>query len=194
MVTVGYSYPYIAKYDGSAGKDKYTSGMDLGEGVSYEDSIEVGESAEFYANNRVSEVDGGNFVSGEATITINGLDSQAAKMLFGIKTQTTLEDVVWLKYDDDTQPCEFGYGHVKKTKHKGKYQYWGFVLPRVMFAIHSENAETQEKEINFQTQELSATILRSLNNKHEWRVVTEQPFDTEEEAYTAVKAYLNQSE
>lgn len=193
MVTIGYSFPYVAKYDGSSGTDKYTEGMDLGAGVSYSDSIEVAEDNNFYANNTVDESDSGTFVSGEATVTINGLKVEAAKLILGIKNTASVAETTWAKYDDDTKPTEFGYGHVKKTREKGKDQYWGFVLTRVVFNIPGETAETQEQEINWQTQELTATILRSINGKHEWRAVTETPFESEQEAYDAVKAYLSQT-
>ena len=193
MVTIGYSYPYIAKYDGSGGQDKYTGGMDFGEGVGYSDSIEVSESNDFYANNKISESDTGKFVSGEATITINGITPEAAKMVFGITETTEVETTTWLKYNDDTKSPELGYGHVKKTRENGQDKYWGFVLPRVALSIPSEKLETQQEKINWQTQEVKATILRSLNGKHDWKAVSETSFNTETEAYEAVKAFLSQN-
>lgn len=193
MVTIGYSYPYIALYDGSTGSDKYTQGMDLGSGVSYSDSIEVADDNDFYANNRVDESETGKFVSGEATITVNGLTAAVAKVVLGVKNQTEVSTTQWDDYDDDAAPPEIGYGHVKKVREKGEDKYIAVVYPRMQLNIPSSSAETQEKEINWQTQELTAKIFRSLNGKHKWKSEVPTPFSTEAEAYAAVKAYLSQA-
>ena len=193
MVTIGYSKPYVALYNGSTGQDAYTEGMNLGGGVSYSDSIEVADDNDFYADNRVDETESGVFTSGEATITINYLSATAAKMVLGLTNQQTVSTTKWDAYDDDTTPPDVGYGHVKKVMDGGVVQYIGFVLPRVKFALPSESAETQGESIDWQTQELTATIMRSLNGKHSWRYVTETPFDTEDEAYQAVVAFLSQT-
>lgn len=193
MVTIGYSKPYVAKYSGSGGKDTYTSGMSLGGGVSYSDSIEVADDNDFYADNRVDETESGVFTSGEATMTVNYLSPAAAKMILGLTNQTTVGDVQWDDYDDDANPPDVGYGHVKKVMNDGVIQYIAFVLPRIKFALPNESAETQGETIDWQTQELTATIMRSLNGKHKWRSGVPTPFDTEEEAEAAVIAYLSQT-
>lgn len=193
MVTIGYSKPYVALYDGSSGTDKYTEGMDLGAGVSYSDSIEVAEDNDFYANNVVDESDTGRFVSGDANITINGLQATAAKMILGIKNQTTVaSDTEWDDYDDDTAPPDLGYGHVKMVREKGVDKFIAVVYPRIKFNMPAESIKTKEKEIDWQTQELTATIMRSLNGKHKWKCEVPTPFTTEEEAYAAVKDFLSQ--
>lgn len=193
MVTIGYSKPYVALYNGSTGKDAYTQGTDLGGGVSYSDSIEVADDNDFYADNRVDETESGVFTSGEATITVNYLSATAAKMVLGLKNQQEISTTQWDAYDDDANPPDIGYGHVKKVMDDGVIKYIGFVLPRIRMALPSESAETQEESINWQTQELTATIMRSLNGKRPWRCVAATPFDTEDAAYAAVKAFLSQS-
>lgn len=193
MVTIGYSKPYVALYNGSTGQDVYTGGMDLGGGVSYSDSIDVADDNNFYADNKIDESETGTFVSGEATITVNYLSSAAAKMVLGLTNQVTVGDVKWDSYDDDANPPEIGYGHVKKVMNAGVIQYIGFVLPRVKMALPSEAAETQGESIDWQTQELTATIMRSINGNHPWRCVADTPFTTEDEAYAAVKAFLSQA-
>ena len=193
MGNIGYSKPYVALYSGSGGKDTHTSGMSLGGGVSYSDSIEVADDNDFRADNRVDETESGVFTSGEATITVNYLSAKAAKMVLGLKNQTTVGDVQWDDYDDDANPPDIGYGHVKKVMDDGVIQYIGFVLPRVKMALPSESAETQGETIDWQTQELTATIMRSLNGKHPWRAIAETLFDTEDEAEAAVVAYLSQT-
>ena len=193
MVTIGYSKPYVALYNGSTGQDVYTGGMDLGGGVSYSDSIDVADDNNFYADNKIDESETGTFVSGEATITVNYLSATAAKMVLGLTNQIEVGDVQWDSYDDDANPPEIGYGHVKKVMNAGVIQYIGFVLPRVKMALPSEAAETQGESIDWQTQELTATIMRSINGNHPWRCVADTPFDTEDEAYAAVKAFLSQA-
>ena len=194
MVTIGYSYPYVAKYDGSGDTDKYTQGMDLGAGVSFSDNIEVAEDNNFYANNRLDESDSGKFISGEGTITINGLSADAAKLILGVKNQTTVASggTIWDDYDDEAIPVEVGYGHVKKVRDNGVDKYIGVVYPRVKFSMPSGAAATQGEEIDWQAQELTAKIFRSNTGKHVWKSETPTPMETEAEAYAAVKAYLGQ--
>lgn len=194
MVTIGYSKPYVALYDGTGGKDTYTGGMDLGEGVKYSDSIEVADENNFYADNKISESESGEFVSGEATITIGALSVDAARLVLGVKNKTSIADTEWEDCDDDAAPPELGYGHVKEVMDGGMKKYYGVVLPRIKMALPGESAETREDAINWQTQELTATILRSKNGKHKWRSVTSVGFETEDEAYTAVKKYLGPSD
>ena len=193
MVGSGFSKPYVALYSGSGGKDTYAKGMSLGGGVGYSDSIEVADDNDFYADNRVDETESGVFTSGEATITVNYLSPEAAKMVLGLTNQTTVGDVQWDDYDDDTTPPDIGYGHVKQVVENGVTKYAAFILPRVKMALPSESAETRGESIDWQTQELTATIMRSLNGKHKWRSVPPKFFDTEDEAAAAVVAYLSQS-
>lgn len=193
MVGSGFSKPYVALYSGSGGKDTYTKGMSLGGGVGYSDSIEVADDNDFHADNRVDETESGVFTSGEATITVNYLSPEAAKMVLGLTNQTTVGDVQWDDYDDDTTPPDIGYGHVKQVVENGVTKYAAFILPRVKMALPSESAETRGESIDWQTQELTATIMRSLNGKHKWRSVPPEFFDTEDEAAAAVVAYLSQT-
>lgn len=193
MVGSGFSKPYVALYSGSGGKDTYTNGMSLGGGVGYSDSIEVADDNDFHADNRVDETESGVFTSGEATITVNYLSPEAAKMVLGLTNQTTVGSVQWDDYDDDTTPPDIGYGHVKQVVENGVTKYAAFILPRVKMALPSESAETRGESIDWQTQELTATIMRSLNGKHKWRSVPPKFFDTEDEAAAAVVAYLSQS-
>ena len=193
MVGSGFSKPYVALYSGSGGKDTYAKGMSLGGGVGYSDSIEVADDNDFYADNRVDETESGVFTSGEATITVNYLSPEAAKMVLGLANQTTVGDVQWDDYDDDTTPPDIGYGHVKQVVENGVTKYAAFILPRVKMALPSESAETRGESIDWQTQELTATIMRSLNGKHKWRSVPPKFFDTEDEAAAAVVAYLSQT-
>lgn len=193
MVTIGYSKPYVALYSGASGKDSYSGGMDLGGGVSYSDSIEVADDNDFYADNKVDETESGVFTSGEATITVNHLSAAAAKMVLGLTNQQEVGTTQWDAYDDDANPPDIGYGHVKKVMDGGVVKYIGFVLPRIKMALSNESAKTQEESIDWQTQELTATIMRSLNGNHAWRYVASTPFDTEADAYNAVKAFLSQT-
>lgn len=193
MVGSGFSKPYVALYSGSGGKDTYTNGMSLGGGVGYSDSIEVADDNDFYADNRVDETESGVFTSGEATITVNYLSPEAAKMVLGLTNQTTVGSVQWDDYDDDTTPPDIGYGHVKQVVENGATKYAAFILPRVKMALPSESAETRGESIDWQTQELTATIMRSLNGKHKWRSIPPKFFDTEDEAAAAVVAYLSQT-
>ena len=73
----------------------------------------------------------------------------------------------------------------------GKTQYWPLILPKIRMSIPSEEMATQEESIDWQTQELSATVLRDDTAANNWKYLSAAGMDTEAEAEAAVKAFLN---
>lgn len=195
MVTVGFSMPFVAKYANNGdGTVSYSEGMDLGRGVELSLDITTATDNEFYANNVLAESEPSKFTSGTATLTIDGLASEAAKMVLGISGKSEVEvdggKVAMVEYGEGMEPPECGFGCVRMTQHKGKTQYWPYVLPKTKFAIPKDSMKTKGQTIEWQTQEMTATIYRDDTEKKNWKMVSETGMDTEREAYEVVKAIL----
>lgn len=194
MVTTGFSKPYVAKYSNEGTTVTYTEGMPLGRGVSLSLNIETADDNNFYADNVIAETESGKFTNGSATITVDGLSNDAATLVFGLpepeSVQVNESPVEMQGYGEALDPPYVGYGCVRRTQYKGKVEYWPVILPKIKFAVPSEEMATQEENIEFQTQELSATIERDDTEKQNWKRVSATGFPTEAEAYAVVTSIL----
>lgn len=193
MVTTGFSKPYVAKYANTGTTVTYTGLMKLGRGVSLSLEPNTTEDNNFYCDNIVGETESSQFSSGTATITVDGLESESAKMILGLPEPTQLQvdekQVPMLGYGEIEAPY-VGYGCVRRTQMNGVVQYWPLILPKIKFSIPGEEAATSEDQINWQTQELTATVVRDDTEKRNWKVISDEGMNTEAEAEAVVKAFL----
>lgn len=193
MITTGFSKPYVAEYANTGQTVTYTGVAPLGRGVSLSLKIDTADDNNFYADNVVAETETAQFTSGSATITVDGLDSDAATMIFGLpdpeNVQVSGEQVPFQGYGEMNPPF-VGFGCVRRTMMKGVTKYWPLILPKIKFGIPSEEMATQEATIDWQTQELTATIMRDDTAAANWKYISEEGMDTEAEAETAIKAFL----
>ena len=72
----------------------------------------------------------------------------------------------------------------------GVTTYVPYVLTKVKFQIPSTEANTQEDEIDWQTQELTATVMRDDSAAHNWKMIGATDYSTEAEAEAALKKLL----
>lgn len=194
MVTTGFSKPYVAKYANTGSAVTYSGGMPLARGVSLSLEVEAADDNNFYADNAIAETESGKFVSGSATITVDGLSNDAATLIFGLpepeEVQVSESPVQMQGYGESLDPPYVGYGCVRRTQDHGKVEYWPVILPKIKFAVPSEEMATQEDSIEWQTQELSATIERDDTTAKNWKRVSATGFPSEAEAYAVVTAIL----
>lgn len=195
MVTTGFSKPYVAKYSATGQSVTYSGGLSLGRGVSLGLDIETADGNNFYADNVLAETESSNFTRGTATITVDGLENAAATLILGLgatqELQVNESPVNMQGYGQAMSAPYVGYGCVRRTQMRGKVQYWPYILPKVKFSIPGDEVETSEDQINWQTQELSATVQRDDTAAANWKLISEEGMATEAEAEEAVKAFLN---
>lgn len=190
-VLTGFSLPYVALYSNSGTTITYTSGMKLARGVEVTVSPEASEANVFYADNVSAETSGGIFTGGTVTLTVDGLKDAARKLIMGLTstenvtvgTETVSMDV----YDDDQVAPYVGIGFIARYMEDGDTSYVAYVLPKCQFNLSELSAATQEEEIDFQTQELEANILRDDSAKHAWKKVSPEQA-TEAAAEAVIKA------
>ena len=167
-IVTGFSKPYVALYSASAGAITYTSGQLLSQGVSVSGSADQADDNNFYADNVISETESGVFTSGELSLTVKGLEQDAEKLIMGLPTAG---ENGFLAYDDDQAVPDVGIGFVVRYKKDGVTTYTPVVYPRCAFQFPNVDAATQEESIDWQSQELTATIKRAEDAKRAWKYV-----------------------
>lgn len=199
QVVTGYSFPVVALYNNTGGTVTYTDGMDLARGVSVDPSIETsGDDNTFYANNRAAEEAQQRFRSGTANFTVDGLLRAAENLVMGIPASATSQETVgegtvgFTDYNDDQNIPYVGIGFVVRSQSAGVEMFRPWIYTKARFAQFAVPAETQEDEIDWQTTELEAKLMRDDTAKHRWQRVGD-PLATELEAYNAVRAVLGMS-
>lgn len=190
-VITGFSLPYVAVYGTTTGTDgielDYSDGQILARGVSASLSIDASDDNNFYADNVVAESATGMFGGGELTLTVDGLLDSAQKLILGLPNA---DGDGWYHYGDDMDIPYVGVGFIVRYMSDGVTSYVPVVLHKCKFKVPNTDANTQEDSIDWQTQELSATIMRDDTANHEWKVVG-TAFSTEAAAEALIKSYLS---
>lgn len=186
QVTTGFSKPYVALYAAEGGAVTYTNGQILARGVDVSVEPETSEDNNFYADNQVAETASGAFTGGTVTLTVDGLLEPAERLIMGLPAAG--EDG-WTAYGSDQQIPYVGVGFIRRTMSGGVTKYIPYVLPKVTFSQIGTDAATQEDEIDWQTQELTATIMRDDTANQNWKWIG-TPATTEAEAEAALQTKL----
>lgn len=174
-VGTGFSRPYVGLYAANGNTVTYSSGMDLGRGVSVDLEVTTANDNNFYADNRVAESETGNFTSGTATVTIDGLSPEAATLILGLAASTTEQvggsSVAVQNYTAQLDPPYVGLGYIRRVKQNGVTSWVPCVLTKVKFGLAGESAQTSEDSIDWQTQELEAVVQLDDTTAQTWRKV-----------------------
>lgn len=183
-VCTGFSKPYVAKYAASGTTITYSDGQLLARGVDVEIEPETADDNNFYADNVLAESGDKVFTGGTVTLTVDGLFVAAEKLIMGLPTATTGD---WIDYDDDQSVPYVGIGFIARYMSDGVTSYTPYVLCKCRFNEISTSAATQEDQIDWQTQELTATIYRGDSAKHAWKKLGKTDYSTEDAAEAAIK-------
>lgn len=197
-VCTGFSKPYVALYGNASGTVSYTEGMELARGVEVSIEPEVGDSNPFYANNVEAENVPGTFTGGTVTLTVDGLKIEAEKLIYGLPEPETLsyggeKSAKITTYGDNMQIPYVGIGFIVRYMSDGIESFAPMVLTKSRFQTSSTSAATQEESIEWQTQELTADLMRDDTTNHNWKKVAND-VNTEAEAEEILKAMLNITE
>lgn len=186
-VITGFSKPYVALYSASSSTVTYSGGMALARGVELQIEPESTEDNRFYADNIVAENEAGTFTGGTATITVDGLKDAANKLIYGLPTAGSDG---WTNYDNTQAVPYVGFGCVVRCQEDGNVSYVPLILTKIMFNEASTNAATQEENIDWQTQELTAQIFRDDTATQVWKKLG-AGVTTESAAEAKIKTFLS---
>ncbi len=168
-VCTGFSKPYVALYAYTGGSVVYSSCTALARGV--EVSVEAEEASEannFYADNVLAESISGVFSGGTATLTVDGLLDATRKLIYGLPTADSLG---WTHFGDSQSVPYVGIGFVTRYMSDGVTSYVPTILTKAIFQAEPQAAATQEDEVDWQTTELTATLLRDDSANHDWKMI-----------------------
>lgn len=193
-VLTGFSDPWVALYANTGTTVTYSSGTVLARGVNVTITPDdVNDDNVFYADNGPAETDPGVFSGGDLTLTVDGLLEASKRLIMGLPAAEALTvgtATVDVTHYGDSQSIPYvGVGVVCRWMSDGVTTYTATVLNKCKFNQIDTSAETQEAEIDWQTQEMTGRILRSDNANHDWKMETED-LATREEALAALKAML----
>lgn len=166
-VLTGFSKPYVASYTANGTTVTYASAALLARGVSV--SVEPGDAGDdnnFYCDNVVAESIGGVFTSGTVTLTVDGLFTAQKKRILGLPTA---DSDGWTAYGDEMSIPYVGIGFIARYQSDGVEKFVPYVLAKARFKIPTESATTQGEDIDWQTQELTANLLRDDTANHNWK-------------------------
>lgn len=193
MAGIGLSKPYYAIYSEKEGTVSYADGGLMGKYTELNISLNEASSNSLYADNGPAEVDN-QFSGGTASLATDELRAETLTPVFGAKKEAingvVTADASWYVWDDDQNIPYLGIGGIIKKKIDGAIKWVAFVLNKVQFRNPGIVATTQGETISWQTQSLTADILRADDATHRWFQIS-SPLDSEADAETAVKTYLN---
>lgn len=193
-VVTGFSKPYVAKYTANGGVVTYSEGRPLARGVEVSIEPEVGGDNDFYADNIKAESAPGKFTGGTCTLTVDGLLAASERFVLGIPEPEKVsigitETVDVMNFGDEMKIPYVGLGFLVRYQSDGEVEYVPTILTKTRFRTTGTSAATQEDEIDWQTQELTADLMRDDTVKHNWKKVA-QGFEAEDEAERVLKKLL----
>lgn len=186
-VMTGFSLPYVALYTASGGTVTYSQGQRLARGVQVSIEAEAEDDNIFYADNISAESAPGIFTSGTATFTVDGLKLAAEQLIMGIPAADTEG---FIHYGESLTIPYVGVGFVCRYMEDGVTSYVPYILTKCRFVTPGIDAQTATETIEWQTQEITATLLRDDTSNHDWKLVGSG--ETSEVAAEAkIKAHFN---
>lgn len=192
-VCTGFSMPYVANYSNVGSVVTYSGVMQLARGVSVSLSLDTTDDNVFHADNVSAETAAAIFTGGTATLTVDGLLAEAEKFILGLPETTKVtaggDQVDVSHYGDGMEIPYVGIGFVVRYQSGGVVTYAPVVLAKARFQQPGLDAATQEESIDWQTQELTATLMRDDTTNHDWKLVGADQ-STEAAAESVLKAIL----
>ena len=174
-VCTGFSKPYVAKYTNAGNVVTYSGAMVLARGVSVSMSLNTSDDNIFYADNVSAETAAAVFSDGTATLTVDGLLAAAEKFILGLPATSKVtadgNQVDISRYGDGMDIPYVGIGFIVRYQSGGVVTYAPVVLTKARFQQPGLDAATQEESIDWQTQELTATLMRDDTTNHDWKLV-----------------------
>ena len=186
-VMTGFSLPFVALYTANGGTVTYSRGQRLARGVQVSIEAEAEDDNIFYADNISAESAPGIFTSGTATFTVDGLKLAAEQLIMGIPEADAQG---FIHYGENLTIPYVGVGFICRYMEDGVTSYVPYILTKCRFVTPGVDAQTATETIEWQTQEITATLLRDDTQNHDWKLVgTEQT--TEALAEAKIKAIFN---
>ena len=197
-VCVGYSHPFVAKYNYDGGKVSFTEGRRLARGVDVKITPEEADDNDFYADSELSESETGQISGGTMSLTVDGLHQDAERFVFGLPDAEDMEygngkTVKITKYPSAMDIPYVGVGVIVHYKSKGIASYVPVIVLKNKFKVPATEAATNEGHDNYQTQTLETTFMPDDSSNPNWKWVGED-CPTKDEAVAVLMGLMSAAE
>lgn len=189
MAIKGLSIPTCGEYNAVGTKVTYSNPYTADHAVEYSFEAETSDDNELYADNRVKESSTGKFNTGTLTLQTADLEPALSMKLLGLKEVSRTvngKEVLEIVYDDDQEAPPLGFGIIEEHQIDNVTKYLPIIFAKVVFNIPGNAATTRGAEVDWQTKEITAKVMRSEhvdeNYKYPWQFSPKELFATEEEA------------
>ena len=146
-----------------------------------------------YADNGPAE-SAKQFSGGTMTITTDDILPTAGAAILGLTLKSITNEGITtatpqeMVFGEDQVIPYLGFGVVIKKQQSNTVKYMGLVLPKIQFSNPGISAVTQGETIDWQTPELTATIMRDDTAAHNW--CRYALLDTEADAVAYIKQMI----
>lgn len=201
MAIKGLSKPICSTYQVNGNVVTYSEPYTADYAVEYSFEAEIASDNDLYADNNIKESAAGKFASGSLTLKTADLTPSLSKKIIGLRTVTRTvagKEVTEAVYDDNLRQPDLGFGIIEEHEIDGITKYLPIIFPKIKFNVPGNAATTRGNEIEWQTREVTAKVMRSdqvdENYNHPWQISPEELYDTEAEAEEYIKAVLSSKE
>lgn len=190
MARIGLAKPYYAKYAESQGVVSYSSGGSLGKAVEANIELDDIDPVKLYADNAVAE-SVSQFSSGTLTLTLDELSITVAGAILGLTPTAVTSPAAGnvLEFSSAVVAPYVGIGLIVDKVTASTKSYMAVILNKAQFQVPAGDYVTQGETIEFQTPELTATLMKDDTNDGVWQVWAE--FSTFAAAENYIKTKLS---
>lgn len=165
-VCTGFSKPYVATYTNTGSTVTYGTPTELARGVEVSLEPEVADDNPFYANNVQAENEEGAFNGATVNLTVDGLLIDKTALLMGLTAPGQNSDGI--EFIAGASRPYFGIGYIARYLSGGVTSFVPTIIRKARFNPVSKSAATQEEQIDYQTEELTANAYRSDRADGSW--------------------------
>ena len=147
----------------------YAGVQTMGKAISASFEPSTPDDNPLYANNAVAENDSSGASGGTLTRTLDRLTQDAAADLYGLtvedvevtvgETPGTQVEGTALKYTGTEQSAPVGVAFIRQNQVDGVRNHEVILYRRVTFSMPADNAQTMGESIEWQTPEISGTVM-----------------------------------
>jgi len=171
MAKIGLRKPYYAKYTANNGSVTYSDGAILAKAVDAQIELEDTDAIVLYADDAAAE-SVASFSTGNLTLTVDELSVAKAGAILGMTPVAVTDPVAGsvLEFKSGQAIPYLGLGFIVTKVVSNVNKYVGYILPKIQFKIPAGDFTTQGETIEFQTQELEATIMKDDTANGVWKI------------------------
>lgn len=188
MARIGLAIPTCAFYAANEGVVTYSDGFTLGKAIEASIELEDTDPIVLYADNVAAE-SVASFSTGTLTLTIDELSVENAGKILGISpTSIVTPSGTAISFNSNQATPYLGLGLIVKKLVNNVMVHQAIILRKIQFRVPAGDYTTQGENVEFQTPELQATIMKDDTSSGTWQKWAE--FSSQDNALTWIRSEL----